>query len=606
MFILGINSVYHESAACLLKDGNILAAVEEERLNRIKHAKKARIDNPDELPEKAIAYCLEVASKQEHKDIGLQDIDYIGFSFNPQKRLGFHLNYTHPYTITNDFGDINAEKNFYEKTMTVESKLRERGFRGKFLFLDHHDCHAASTFFASPFATAAVLVIDGIGECETTTLYHGKSTTQQNNTQHTLQKISSIYYPHSLGFLWEKFSQFLGFSEYDACKVMGLAAYGNPSIYRKKFEQILHVDSNGFFTVDDAVMRFRIKDYSRMEELMGLPKRNDPIQEVNKKTKDYADLAASLQEITETIILRLAKYLNRTTKEKYLCLAGGVALNCAANGKLIEENIFDDVFIQPAAHDAGTAIGAAFLVWHVRLHQSRQHIETARATPYLGMASTNVEIKQALDKRGLRYLCSPEPEKIAALLIAEGNIIAWHQGRMEIGPRALGNRSILADPRRKESREILNHGIKNREAFRPFCPSVLAQDADQWFNRKIVAASHYMLVAHTVKESMRERIPAVVHEDGTSRLHLVSAKTNQRYYQLLVAFKELTGIPLVLNTSFNIQEPIISSPEHAVATFLKSNLNFLIMGNYLIPQHENRVPEFPKDIPLEKYFEGLR
>lgn len=595
MLILGVNAVYHESAACLINNGKIIAAIEEERLNRIKHGKKARIDNPDQLPEQAIRYCLEEASKHEKRKISLGDIDSIGFSFNPQKRLDFHLHHVHPYTITNDFGEAKAEELFCEKAMSVEMKLRKQGFRGEFFFLDHHDCHAASTFFVSPFGTAAIMVIDGIGEYESTTLYHGR-----NNS---MKKILSIDYPHSLGFLWEKFSTFLGFSEYDACKVMGLAAYGDASIYRNQFAEIVTVDNHGVFTVDDAIMKFRIEDYTEIINLFGLPKRNKPIRQVTEKTKRYADLAAALQEVTETIMIRLAKYLKEETKEKYLCLAGGVALNCAANGKLVEQNLFDDIFIQPAAHDAGTAIGAAYVIWNIILGKSRRYVQES---PYLGITHSSDEIKTFLDKKGLTYTSSSEPEKAAALLIAQGNIIAWHQGRMEVGPRALGNRSILADPRQKKVRNILNHKVKFREPFRPFCPSILAEDVKDWFEGNLTNASQYMVVAHHVNEEKRKIIPAVVHEDGTSRIQIVSATINPRFHKLLVAFKKITGVPLVLNTSFNVQEPIISGPEEAVATFLKSGIDFLIIGDYLVPRKENLVPEFRKDISLQQYFEGLR
>jgi len=416
MLILGINSAYHESAACLVKDGKIIAAIGEERLNRIKHGKKARIDNPDQLPEKAIRYCLDETSKLENRKISLKDIDYISFSFNPKKRLDFHLKHKHPYKIKSDFGEEAAERLFYSKTISVENIFREKGFRGKFLFLDHHDCHAASTFFVSPFGTAAILIVDGIGEFESTTLYHGRN----NN----MKKILSIDYPHSLGFLWEKLSKFLGFSEYDACKVMGLAAFGDSSIYRKEFEKIVKIDKNGIFKIDDSIMRFRIEDYSEIMKLFGLKKRNKPIREVNEKTKKYMDVVAALQEITEKVIIRLAKYLKEKTKEKHICLAGGVALNCAVNGKLMEEKIFEDIFIQPAAHDAGTAIGAAFYVWNILLNKSRRYVQES---PYLGIEHSNDEIKEILDKKGLKYVKSGEPEKIAALLITQGNILAWHQ-----------------------------------------------------------------------------------------------------------------------------------------------------------------------------------
>ncbi|MFH1520686.1 MAG: carbamoyltransferase C-terminal domain-containing protein [Candidatus Micrarchaeota archaeon] len=571
MYILGINSAYHESAACVLVDGKLIAAVEEERFNRIKHTKPAKVDNSNQLPWDAINYCLKEAG------ITLKDVEYLGYSLNPRERLEKNTAHVHPYQVTpGDFGTKEGEELFYQKNLEVEGLLRNAGFEGKFHFLGHHDCHAASAFFVSPFDKAGILVIDGIGEFESTTIYSGQG--------NKIEKKFCMDYSNSLGFLWEKISTFLGFDGYDAAKVMGLSTYGDPVRYRKEFKMLVKTGEK--FETNDALLRFRTDDHSALEELFRLKKRNEPIKGIDLDTKDYADVAATLQEVTEEIIFALASKTRRLGGDR-LCMAGGVALNCLANGKLIQQQLFEDIFIQPAANDAGTAIGGAFFIWNQILGKPRNYVFES---PYLGPAFDDDEIKQVLDKNSLKYSIEKFIEQGTAKLIAEGNIVAWFQGKLEIGPRALGNRSILADPRKRESVSELNAKVKFREPFRPLCPSVLEEEFDKLFvvGDRLFSPAKYMLATYNVIPEKRSTIPAVVHIDGTSRIQLVSKKTNPRYHKLITEFYKLTGVPIVLNTSFNSREPIVCSPADAVKTFLSTKIDYLAIGDFLVSKEENR------------------
>lgn len=592
MYILGINSAYHESSVCLIKHGQIIAIAEEERFNRKKHGKSAIVENPNELPVNAIKYCLQKAG------ITMADVEHVGYSLNPKERLQRNIDHRHPYEVTvGDFGTKKGEELFYQKNLEVEANIRELGFTGKFRYLNHHDCHAASSYFVSEFDEAAVMVVDGIGEFESTTLYKG--------TGNKLQKIKSIDFPNSLGFLWEKISKYLGFDEYDACKVMGLASYGNPDKYKEQFKNFVTVNFDGTFTINDKIIQFRNEDYSGLEQLFALKKLDEPVRKVGKRTQVYADLAASLQELTEEIVIKLAKTLRDETKSKYLCLSGGVALNCVANGRLLEERMFDDIFVQPASNDAGTAIGAVFYIWNQVLNKPREYVFDNAC---LSAVFSEDEIKDSLDCRGLNYTSIDTVAKKTAELLAEGNVVCWFQGAMEVGPRALGNRSILCDPRNKNAVALLNHKIKHREAFRPFCPSVLADKASEWFdlNGNILLPAKYMLSAFKVLNYRKGIIPAVTHVDGTARIQAVEKEVNSKYYQLIEEFEKLTGVPILLNTSFNNQEPIVCSPQDAINTFLKTRIDYLVIGNFIVSRKENIVSEFEKDMPLKEYFEGLR
>ena len=565
-YILGLNSAYHESSACLIKDGKIIAAVEEERFNRKKHAKHARVDNPDELPINSINFCLKEAG------ITLKDVDYIGFSFSPAKRL--RNKYFDEKVTVGSWGSDEGEDLFYQKLMQIPQKLSELygvDVKEKFRWIDHHTSHAGSAYFVSPFEEAAILVVDGIGEFESTTLYRGKS--------NKIKRIKSITYPHSLGFLWEKLSKFLGFSKYDACKVMGLASYGNSKKFYNQLMSFVKVNSRDF-NIDHKVVKFRIEDYSDLEKILG--NKRQPDQEIEER---HADIAAALQRITEEIIVRLANYLHRETKSENICLAGGVALNCVANSVLKEKTSFRNFYVQPAANDAGTAIGAAYLIWNQKLGNPRSFVMDHS---YFGPDYSNEEIRTVLEENNLKFAEQESIEKAVAKLVSEGNIVGWFQGKMEIGPRALGNRTLLADPRNPKIRDILNKKVKHREYFRPFAPSVLVEKADEWFRiPKKSISSDFMLFAYDVFENIRELIPAVTHVDGTSRIQTVRKETNPKYYKLIQEFEALTGVPIVLNTSFNDQEPIVCSPQDAVNTFLKTRIDYLAIGKFLISRGEN-------------------
>ncbi len=574
IYILGINCAYHESSACLIRDGQLIAAVEEERFNRVKHGKPANIDNSDELPEAAITHCLQVAGLDS-----LAQVDYIGYSFEPEDRLRKNLTHQHNYPIPEgDFGTEAGEKLFYSKNLNVEKKIRLKGFAGQFFYLDHHDCHAASAFYVSGYEQAAVMVIDGIGEFESTTFYKGDGI--------QLHKLRHFEYPNSLGFLWEKMSAFLGFSIYDAAKAMGLSSYGEPGVYKEALAQLLQVDETGHFLIDDNLVQVRNDNFEHLERIFGVPRLHKPVSAVNATNQQYADIAVALQIATEEIFIKLARQLQQETGTDHLCMAGGVTLNCVANGYLSYENIFKNFYVQPAANDAGTAIGAAYLIWHQQLGNPRHAITKS---PYLGPEFTNQHIQTVLDKYGLFYKQQDNVEAATANLLADGSIIAWFQGRMEIGPRALGNRSLLADPRRAEVTDLMNIKVKHREAFRPFCPSVLAEKASEWFELPdpIPEVADYMLGAFRAKKDKAAQIPAVVHFDGTSRIQTVRQDTNPRFHCLLTEMEKRTGVPVLLNTSFNDQEPIVCTPEDAVKTFLKTRIDYLVIGDFIATKEKN-------------------
>ena len=567
--ILGINCAYHESAACLIQNGELIAAVEEERYNRIKHAKPAAVNNAGELPLQSIRFCLESGNLGS-----LQQIDYVGYSCLPKDRLKKNTQYKHPYNIPpGDFGTAAGEQVFYEGNLQVEQKLREMGFTGRFFYMDHHHCHAAGAFFVSGYDEAAVLVIDGIGEFESTTWYKGKGT--------HLSKLGCFEFPNSLGFLWEKMSAYLGFSTYDAAKVMGLSSYGEPGAYKAQLEQVFQVTPDGSFILDDTIVQLRNSDFSGLEAVFGTARREQPVGEVNADTQKYADIAVALQIATEDVFLRLAKTLKDQTGTDYLCISGGVSLNCVANGYLSYAKIFDNFYVQPAANDAGTAIGAAYYIWHEKLGSPRQQVSES---PYLGPSYSDSEMADALEQNGLAYEKCDNIEQTAARLIADGNIVGWFQGRMEIGPRALGNRSLLADPRKPETVALLNSKVKHREAFRPFCPSVLADKAGEWVElpNEMPKVADYMLGAFKVLPDKKHIIPAVTHFDGTSRIHTVHKEVNPKYYKLIAEMEKLTGVPLVLNTSFNDGEPVVCSPQDAINTFQKTSIDCLVLGTYLV------------------------
>jgi len=556
--ILGINAVYHDSAAALLVDGELVVAVEEERFNRIKHGKLPDVDNPHQFPERAIRFCLDYAG------LTAADIDHVAYSFDPQlRRTRFRAEW---------WADPRSEEVFLLRlgqVRDVAEELLERPLRQRFHFVPHHLAHAASAYFPSGFDRAAILTVDGIGEAAGSTLAKAVGT--------HIRSVETFEYPHSLGFVWEVVCGYLGFSMYDASKLMGLAAYGNPEAFSRAFQSIIRVGEEDY-AVDPEAIGFQSAKSSQIETLLGPPR-----YEGSEILQRHADIAAALQAATNAAVMALVRRVKRKVPFGKLCFAGGVALNCVTNGLVRQSGEFSDVFIPSAPHDAGTAIGAAFVV-HCAKQKSLP--ERGNSTPYLGPAFDRREILAAVKSAGFTPRRSKAPARDAADMIADGKIVAWFQGRMEFGPRALGNRSLLADPRRPDMRDILNRRVKHREDFRPFAPSVMAERADEWFEIGAHSTSHeFMLFACPVKAEQRDRIPAVVHHDGSARLQLVRPESNPQFHELISCFFARTGVPLVINTSFNDSEPIVCTPADAIVTFRKSGIDALFMDDvYLTAQ----------------------
>lgn len=539
MKILGLNSAYHESSAALVVDGRVELAIEEERLSRRKHGKEARVENPDELPLKAIAACLEAAGGE---------VDQVAYALEPgRRRVGGD-----PYPLEPDSWGTEAGEALFEAALHRIPEHLGRPVE----FLSHHLCHAASAFYPSPFEEAAVLVVDGIGEEATTWLGRGNGA--------ELELLEEIPYPHSLGFVWERVAVYLGFSVYDAPKVMGLAAYGQADRAMPALNRLLWVTDTGF-AVDAKLARFRSGDVQGLEELFG-PRHQAGQSHLEPR---FADLAAALQRRTEEIVLGLARHLHGLTGSSNLAYAGGVALNCVANARLEREGPFEALYIPGAAHDAGTAMGAALELAHRRGATRRM----GPLTPFLGPA---YQTEQGT--------LTDDPAGEAAFCLSQSQLVGWFQGRLELGPRALGHRSLLADPRQRDLRAVLNDRVKHREPFRPFAAAVLQEHAGDWFELPskrpgALASRDLMLLAYPVRDERRSSIPAVVHHDGSCRIQTVSASTDQLFHRLISEFYRLTGVPLVLNTSFNDSEPIVCCVEDAVRTYRRSGLDALFVGD---------------------------
>jgi carbamoyltransferase len=583
--VLGINCAYHESAAALVRDGEVCFAIEEERLTRVKHAKTAQVTNPDELPWHAIRACLEAAG-----GAALADVDAIAYSLVPDRRL--ELIGVDPYDIDDEmaFGTRRGEQEFNRRVLGIPAKVAlaagDASLVERFRFIPHHRAHAASAFYASPFRRAAVLVVDGIGETATAWLGRG--------SPDGIEPIEEVAYPHSIGMLWERVALYLGFTEFDACKVMGLAAYGNPRSFASEYDRLFRLDDpDGGSSlhrappiwIDPDLARFRAKDVRGLESLFG-PRRvpGEPAE-----LPRFVDVAAGLQRRTEQAVLALARRLANATGETDLVYAGGVALNCVANSRLERDGPFRSLFVFGAAHDAGTAVGAALDLVHRENALPQQRADGAgyRLTPFLGTSYDDAIIDAALERRGFPAAQIDDPAGHAASLLADGQIVGWFQGRMEFGPRALGNRSLLADPRCARTRNVLNRRIKHRESFRPFGASILAEDSVDWFDfpsERPGAAScrNLMILAYPVRSERAARIPAVVHHDGTCRLQVVDREQSPLFHELISRFRELSGVPLVLNTSFNDQEPLVASPDDALRTFATTEIDALFLGDRLV------------------------
>ncbi len=577
MYILGISAFYHDSAAALIKDGQLIAAAQEERFTRKKH--------DESFPFKAIQYCLDYAG------IKIQDIDYIGFYDKPfvkfERLLKTHLEY-----FPRGYKGFLAAMPIWlrQKLWTKDIIRRELGYKkDTILFGEHHISHAASSFLVSGFNEAAIITMDGVGEWSTTTYGIGKDK--------DIQLFYEIRFPHSLGLLYSAFTYYLGFKVNSAeYKVMGLAPYGKPRFY-DKLRELIEVKEDGSF-----VMNMKYFEYpyglkmtnGYFDQLFGGRRRAPE----TKVTEREADIAASIQLLTEEILLKMASFVHRQTGMQNLCLAGGVALNCVANGRLLRESPFKQLFIQPAAGDAGGAIGVAFYIYNTILKQPRQYV---MSNAYLGPEYPAEEIKAILDGYSAQYEALEREQLIrrVAELLAQGKIIGWFQGRMEFGPRALGARSILADPRDQKMKDIVNEKIKHREAFRPFAPSVLEDRVSENFDFN--GSSPFMLLVAQTKNGF-ERMPAITHVDGSARLQTVSRQENPLYYDLIAEFARITALPVILNTSFNVRgEPIVCTPQDAYLCFMRTDIDYLAIGPFLLDKA--RQPELKEDIDWQKVFE---
>lgn len=562
MNILGLNCYRHDSSACLVKDDEVVTCVQEDRFNRKKHY--------GGFPAKAIAYALEKAG------ISFSDISLIGFFCRPWyglfKRIPSIIRYL-PSSInwSNEYSGsfwamINIRGQF-KKVFKVK-KIP------KIYFVEHHLAHMAGVFFTSSFDKAAILSFDAAGECHSTVMGFGE--------KNKISVFHKIALPNSLGYFYNAICQYLGFRHFDygpddaEGKVMALASYGQPR-YLNLFSRMLIEDKDGSFVINLKYFEYQLgkKKYfsSKLEEILG-PRRlpGQPI------TQRHMDIAASLQSQLEIAVLRLTEKLYKITKINNLCLAGGVALNCVMNTKILQQGLFKNIFIYPDAGDAGTALGSALYIHHIILdRQNRLEIDI----PFLGPAYNNDECERALLSSGLSYKYYEDITSVGAGLLAEGKILGWVQGQLECGPRALGNRSILADPRNPEMKDKLNRKVKFREAFRPFAPSVLEEKAREYF--EIDPPFPFMLFAVKIRDSKRHLIPAVLHIDDSARLQTVNRETNPTFWALLKRFEELTGIPILLNTSFNIKgEPIVNSPQDAINCFQKTRIDALILGNFVV------------------------
>ncbi len=562
--VLGINHNSHDSAASLLVDGEPVAVAEEERFIRKKHA--------GDVPVHATRFCLERAGVKP------RDIDHVAFFYDPylvmRKRLSLFVRYF-PASL-NLLLDMTAPATHILSMFLGEARLLRRqlfggdpGCRYRFHYVEHHRAHAASALMLSPFARAAVLSLDGTGEWATTWMGKG-----EENRLHLLRETT---FPHSVGLVYTSVTHYLGFRPWSGeGKVMGLAAYGDPARYLPAFRQIIRPTPEGF-AVDMSYFRYHVRFWREWASQKFVDTFGPPRLPESALERRHEDIAAALQAVTEEIGLHLAGVLQRATGERNLCLAGGVALNCVMNGKILRESPFGDVFVQPMANDAGTSLGAALYVHHVVLgHPRTTALESASLGPEFGAA----ECAAALQRHPVVFHESDDVARETAALLAEGKIVGWFQGRMEVGPRALGNRSILADPRRAEMKDRVNARVKHREGFRPFAPSVLVERAGEYFEG--CRESPYMILNFVVRREKREVIPAVTHVDGTARVQTVAREASPLYYRLIEEFARLTGVPVLLNTSFNVRgEPIVHTPDEAIVGLLGTDMDRLVIGPYV-------------------------
>jgi carbamoyltransferase len=590
-YILGISAFYHDSAACILRDGAIVAAAQEERFTRKK--------GDSDFPHRAVEFCLKRAG------VGLQDVAHVGFYDKPLLKFERILESYLGVTPRGFSQFLKAGPTWIKDKLFLDQNLRDElpGYSGPILYAEHHESHAASAFFPSPFPEAAILTLDGVGEWATASWGIGRD----NN----LELLRELRWPDSLGLLYSAFTYFTGFKvnsgEY---KVMGLAPYGRPKYVQKIYDHLVDLKPDGSFRLNQKYFGYltglTMTDAAgRFAELFGGP----PREPETNLTQREMDLARSIQEVCEEIMLRMARTVHRETKLDQLCLAGGVALNCVGNGRILREGPFTEVWIQPAAGDAGGALGVAQLVWHRHLKQPRQVTpgQDAMQGAYLGPSFSDEEIEQFLDAQGAVYEKLDRYalfERVAELL-GEEQIVGWFNGRMEFGPRALGSRSILGDPRSRKMQADMNLKIKFREGFRPFAPSVLRERVSDYFEME--CESPYMLLVAPVREARRigltkeeeglwgidllnvpkSDIPAVTHVDYSARVQTVSRETNPDYYDLIKTFERQTGCGVVVNTSFNVRgEPIVCTPEDAYRCFMRTHIDVLVLGPYVLEKRQ--------------------
>lgn len=603
MNILGISAYYHDSAACLIQDGEIMAAAQEERFTRKKHDAA--------FPREAIDFCLKTAG------ITAKDLNYVAFYEKPfikfERLLESYMQYA-PHGFPSF---IKAMPLWIKKKLWMKQQIEdELKFEGKIIFPDHHESHAASAFFPSPFSSAAFITADGVGEWATASYGHGQG--------NKAQILSEIHFPHSLGLLYSAFTYYCGFKvnsgEY---KLMGLAPYGEPKYKDKILSEIIDIKEDGSFRLNlkyfDYCVGLKMTN-DRFHKLFGAPARRPE----TKITQRDMDIARSIQEVTEEVMLKMARHVHKVTGEKNLCLSGGVALNCVANGRILREGPFEKLWIQPAAGDAGSALGAAMFVWHEYLGKPR-HADNRRdfmKSSYLGPEYSEEQIEKFLEEKKIahRRLKRDEIAKTIADLMAEEKVIGWFEGKMEFGPRALGGRSIIGDARSPKMQEIMNLKIKFRESFRPFAPSVLREKTPDYF--QLDADSPYMLLVAPVRNEIRKEmssdqqqlfgldklhvsrstIPAVTHVDYSARVQTVDGVDHPLYYELLSEFDKRHGCPVLINTSFNVRgEPIVCSPEDAYRCFMRTNMDYLILGPFLLDKTGQKPLE--KDTDWKKEFE---
>ncbi len=572
MYILGINAYHGDASACIYQNGRLIVATEEERFRRVKHWAG--------LPVQAIHFCLQEAQ------IALPEVNVICVSRDPKAKLSRKIIYTllkRPSLATlksrarNSFNIQGLKKEIAEALAYQETEIK-----ANVQYIEHHRSHLASAFFTSPFKEAALLSIDGMGDFSSTMSAVGKGS--------KITVKDSVSYPHSLGYFYTAFTQYLGFPNYgDEYKVMGLSAYGQPTLI-DRLRKIVQTKKDGKFILNPAYFS-HFKKGVQMTWNEGAPfvapmysqklvGEFGPVRQKGEPLTDFhKDLAASVQKRTEEVIFQLAENLYRQTKLRSLCLSGGCAQNSVANGKIIENTSFEKLFIPPAGHDGGTALGSALYHFHHNLGNPRTSF---RIRPYTGARFSNEQIKSMLDRANLQYAFFHNGKLLDVVTdcLIEGGIVGWFQGRAELGPRALGNRSIIVDPRRKDARDLLNLKIKKRENFRPFAPSVLKERAGEYFER--ADETPFMEKVFKIKREKRSIIPAVTHADGTGRLQTVDRQNAPRYYQLISKFAQKTGVPVLLNTSFNENEPIVNSPQEALNCFLRTQMDMLVMENFVV------------------------